>query len=200
MVASIIMQHYGPFLVPDGVDVPEDHMLRGMFFDMTDCAMRQEGVDDSRLSAYVSDMLSRFNHIDCIRPGFETWKGYRKLATLSDMYSEVQRQMDAGEFENAVAVLRHIGDYALFIGGFSSTQSRHMRNVWDRDCVRYRHAGEGSYWRAFTISLLNGDHGSLTDCFEVLSENFGRCPQALGRIGRWSAEPSTWRLQQLETP
>src|SRR5438067_2232346 len=90
-----------------------DHPIRRVFAGLTEHTfMTTLGVADTPLIDYLSEMLSRFLHMDDI---YQLHRDGRPLTEVVDMLMEAQGLPPEGR--TAREVHRHVGDFTLFWTG-----------------------------------------------------------------------------------
>src|SRR5579875_3105800 len=91
-----------------------DHPLRRMFAGLTEHTfMNTLGVADPRLTDYLSEMLSRFIHVDAIYRLYNA-QG-KRLEEVAEMIIEAEAMPPEGRTRREI--YRHIGDFTLFWTG-----------------------------------------------------------------------------------
>ena len=91
-----------------------EHPLRRLFSGLTEQTfMHTFGVADPRLTDYLSELLSRFIHVDALYR-LHNAQG-RRLEEVADMMIEAEALPPEGRTRREVH--RHIGDFTLFWTG-----------------------------------------------------------------------------------
>ena len=157
-----------------------DHPLRRMFAGLTEQTfINTLGVADPRLTDYLSELLSRFIHMDAVYR-LSNVRG-RKLEEVADMMIEAEAMPPAGRTRREV--YRHIGDFTLFWSGVFPEALRRMRSPLRKDeLVDYCERGKRSYYIASTMRERDDDEQS--GVLERLSHDFELCVYGLGEVRR----------------
>jgi len=160
--------------------LPQNHPLRRMFAGVTEHTfMATLGVTDTQLIDYLSDLLSRFLHIDDLYRLRDT--DGRPIVEVVDMLLEVQKLPKEGR--TAREFHRHVGDFTLFWTGiFPETLERRRTPVRKDSFVDYCAQGKRSYFLASTF-----DDEKLRDESRVLrrlSNDFELCAYGLTQVRR----------------
>ena len=125
-----------------------DHPLRRLFAGLTEQTFIQTiGVADPPLTDYLSEMLSRFIHVDAI---------YRLRDSTGKRLEEVAEMMIEAEAlpegRTRREVHRHIGDFTLFWTGVYPERLRRLRDALSKDhFIDYCAQGKRSYYIASTF-------------------------------------------------
>src|SRR4051812_147505 len=107
-----------------------EHPLRRLFAGLTEQTfMHTLGLADPRLTDYLSDMLSRFIHMDALYR-LHNGKG-RRLEEVAEMMIEAEEMPPEGR--TCREVHRHIGDFTLFWTGVFPEALRRLRSVLSKD-------------------------------------------------------------------
>jgi hypothetical protein len=106
------------------------------------------GVADPRLTDYLSELLSRFIHMDSVYR-LSNVRG-RKLEEVADMMIEAEAMPPAGRTRREV--YRHIGDFTLFWTGVYPEALNRLRSILSKDhFIDYCSQGKRSYYIASTF-------------------------------------------------
>lgn len=130
--------------------IPANHPLRRLFAGITEQTfLTVLGVGDPPLVDYLSELLSRFVHVDSIYRVRNA--GGRRLEEVADMVLEAEAMPPEGRTRREVH--RHIGDYTLFWTGLYPEAVRGMRAAPCKDhFVDYCAQGKRSYYIASTFA------------------------------------------------
>lgn len=177
--------------------IPPDHPLRRMFAGLTEHTFLNDlGIGDPCLIDYLSELLSRFIHMDCIHRLRNT-EG-KQLEEVVDMVLEAEALPPEGRTRREVH--RHIGDFALFWTGVYPETLQRLRSALTKDqFVDYCSQGKRSYYIASTF-----DEGPFKDealVLRRLSSEFELCAYGLTQVRKeWErGQPgiSTQTLRRL---
>lgn len=122
---------------------PADHPLRRLFAGITEHAfITSLGVADPPLVDYLSDLLSRFIHVDGV---FRLRDGHgRPIQELTTMAIEAERLPPEGRTRREYH--RHIGDFALYWSGLFPEQVNRLQHRPCKDhLVSFAVLGKRSY-------------------------------------------------------
>jgi hypothetical protein len=163
-----------------------DHPLRRLFAGLTEQTfMHTLGVADPRLTDYLSDMLSRFIHMDALYR-LNSVKG-RKLEEVAEMMIEAEALPAEGRTRREVH--RHIGDFTLFWTGVFPEALKKLRSVLKLDhFIDYCQQGKRSYYIASTFE--DDPYREEAPVLRRLSEEFELCAYGLNQVRR------EWERQQ----
>ena len=163
-----------------------DHPLRRLFAGLTEQTfVTTLGVADPPLTDYLSEMLSRFIHIDAV---YRLRSGAgRRLEEVADMMLEAQALPPEGRTRREVH--RHIGDFALFWTGVYPEALRRLRSLLRKDhFVDYCEQGKRSYYIASTFA--DDEYRAQAPVLRRLSEQFELCAYGLNQVRReWEKQP-----------
>ncbi len=171
---------------------PSDHPLRRMFSGFTEQTfLHQLGVGDPHLVDYLSELLSKFIHMDslCRLPGSRG----KPLEEVADMMLEAQSLPAEGR--TCREVHRHIGDFTLFWTGVYPEALDRLRSAIRKDhFIDYCAQGKRSYYIASTFG--EAPYQEEAPVLRRLSEEFELCAYGLNQVRReWErAQPETARL------
>lgn len=157
-----------------------DHPLRRLFGGLTEQTfVATLGVADPRLTDYLSDLLSRFLHMDWIYR-LRNVAG-RRLEQVADMVIEAEQMPPEGRTRREVH--RHIGDFTLFWTGVYPEALRKLRSQWTKDhFIDYCAQGKRSY---FIASTFEGDpFKEEAPVLRRLSDQFELCAYGLTQVRR----------------
>ncbi len=157
-----------------------EHPLRRLFAGLTEQTfIHTLGLADPRLTDYLSDMLSRFIHMDALYRLHNT-KG-KRLEEVAEMMIEAEEMPAEGRTRREVH--RHIGDFTLFwTGVFPETLSK-LRSVLSKDhFIDYCEQGKRSYYIASTFE--DEPYREEAPVLRRLSEEFELCAYGLGQVRR----------------
>src|ERR1700722_9785075 len=124
------------------------HPLRRLFAGLTEQTFQATlGVADPRLTDYLSELLSRFVHIDAIYRLAGT--SGRRLEEVAEMMIEAEELPAAGRTRREVH--RHIGDFTLFWTGVYPEALNRLRAMTKDQFIDYTVRGKRSYCIASTF-------------------------------------------------
>jgi hypothetical protein len=126
-----------------------DHPLHRLFTGITEQTfMNALGVADPPLTDYLSNLLSRFIHIDSIYR-LRNVSG-RPLAEVAEMMIEAEAMPAEGRTRREVH--RHIGDFTLFWTGVFPESLKKLQSILKKDhFIDYCEQGKRSYYIASTF-------------------------------------------------
>jgi hypothetical protein len=132
------------------------------------------GLNDPDVTAYVARLLCEFSDSDRLY-SFRDEKG-RPIEELTDMLQAADPvHGSAASFDEERALRKHIGDYALFVGGMypeaSGSSRRHRRH--QPSLNELIHAGKESYYIVSQFNLF--EYEQEAPLFGRLSDWFERC-------------------------
>lgn len=127
-----------------------DHPIRRLFAGLTEQTFAATlGLADPPLTDYLSDLLSRFLHMDLIYR-LRSAAG-KRLEEVADMVIEAEQIPPEGRTRREV--YRHIGDYTLFWTGLYPEALRRLRSQLSKDqFIDYCEQGKRSYRIASTFA------------------------------------------------
>jgi hypothetical protein len=164
-----------------------DHPLRRLFAGLTEQTfMATLGVADPPLTDYLSELLSRFIHLDAVyrlrNPGG------RRLEEVAEMLLEAEAMPPEGRTRREV--YRHIGDFTLFWTGLYPEALRRLRSALTKDhFIDYCEQGKRSYYIASTFE--EEPFREEAPVLRRLSEGFELCAYGLTQVRReWERRPS----------
>ena len=164
-----------------------DHPLRLYFNGVTEHTFIADlGVADPPLIDYLSEMLSRFVHIDAI---FRLRSGAgKRLEEVADMLMEVEMMPREGRTSREMH--RHIGDFTLFWTGVYPEVLKRMRSPMVKDhFIDYCEQGKRSYYIASTFE--DEQYREESPVLRRLSERFELCAYGLTQVRReWERKPA----------
>ncbi len=157
-----------------------DHPLRKLFAGLTEQTfIGTLGVADPPLTDYLSEMLSRFIHIDAIFR-LRNSSGAR-LEEVAEMMIEAEAMPPEGRTRREVH--RHIGDFTLFWTGVYPERLNRLRTALCKDhFVDYCAQGKRSYYIASTFE--EGPYREEAPVLRRLSEEFELCAYGLNQVRR----------------
>src|SRR5579883_3256750 len=126
-----------------------EHPLRRLFAALTEQTfLTTLGVADPPLVDYLSELLSRFVHVDSIFR-LRSTQG-KRLEEVADMMIEAEALPPEGRTRREV--YRHIGDFTLFWTGVYPEALNRLRSVLSKDhFIDYCSQGKRSYYVASKI-------------------------------------------------
>ena len=157
-----------------------DHSLRRLFAGLTEQTfMAALGLADPPLTDYLSELLSRFVHIDAIYR-LRDARG-RRLEEVAEMMIEAEAMPPEGRTRREVH--RHIGDFTLFWTGVYPEALKRLRSVMTRDhFIDYCEQGKRSYYIASTFK--DEQYRDEAPVLRRLSEEFELCAYGLNQVRR----------------
>jgi hypothetical protein len=160
------------------IPYPQQHPLRRMFAGLTEQTfLKTLGIGDPDLIDYLSELLSRFIHVDAI---------YRLRNARGGRLEEVvEMVLDAeaipAEGRTRREVHRHIGDFALFWTGVYPEMLQRLRSALTRDhFVDYCAQGKRSYYIASTFE--DEPYRQEAPVLRRLSDEFELCAYGLTQV------------------
>lgn len=156
------------------------HPLRRLFAGLTEQTfMTTLGVADPRLTDYLSELLSRFVHIDAVYR-LANAKG-RRLEEVAEMMIEAEAMPAEGRTRREV--YRHIGDFTLFWTGVYPEALQRLRSALSKDqFVDYCAQGKRSYYIASTFD--DDPYAEEAPVLRRLSQDFELCAYGLNQVRR----------------
>ena len=165
-----------------------EHPLRRLFAGLTEHTfINQLGVADPQLTDYLSNMLSRFIHLDALYR-LHNAVG-RKLEEVAEMMIEAEALPPEGRTRREVH--RHIGDFTLFWTGVYPEALNRLRSVLSKDhFIDYCEQGKRSYYIASTFA--DEPYRDEAPVLRRLSERFEMCAFGLSQLRKeWERKPPT---------
>jgi hypothetical protein len=155
-----------------------DHPLRRLFAGLTEYTFIETlGLGDPPLIDYLSELLSRFIHMDDIFR-LRTAQG-KRLEEVVEMVLEAEALPVEGRTRREFH--RHIGDFTLFWTGVYPEALRHLRSVLSKDhFIDYCQQGKRSYYIASTFE--EEDYRLQAPVLRKLSQEFELCAYGLNRV------------------
>ena len=170
------MWHYNP-----------DHPLRRYFTGVTEQTfMTDLGVADPALIDYLSELLSRFVHVDAI---YKLRSGAgRRLEEVADMLMEAEAVPREGRTSREMH--RHIGDFTLFWTGLYPEVLKRLQSPVNKDhFIDYCEQGKRSYYIASTFE--QEPYKEESPVLRRLSERFELCAFGLTKVRHeWERKPA----------
>jgi hypothetical protein len=157
-----------------------DHPLRRLFAGLTEQTFIQTiGVADPPLTDYLSELLSRFIHIDAI---FRLRDGTgKRLEEVAEMMIEAEALPPQGRTRREVH--RHIGDFTLFWTGVYPERLNRLRSAMSKDhFIDYCEQGKRSYFIASTFE--DDPYREEAPVLRRLSAEFELCAYGLNQVRR----------------
>src|SRR5215831_14010853 len=157
-----------------------DHPLRRMFAGLTEQTfMATLGVADPPLTDYLSELLSRFIHLDAVYRLRNS--GGRRLEEVAEMLLEAEAMPPEGRTRREV--YRHIGDFTLFWTGLYPEALRRLRSALTKDhFIDYCEQGKRSYYIASTFE--DEPYREVAPVLRRLSTQFELCAYGLNQVRR----------------
>ena len=158
---------------------PPEHPLCRLFAGLTEQTFLQTfGVADPHLTDYLSQMLSRFLHLDAVYRLRDATG--RRLEEVVGMILEAEKLPPEGRTRREVH--RHIGDFTLFWTGVYPEALHRLRSALSRDhFIDYCEQGKRSYWIASTFEDEEEDRKEAP-VLRRLSEEFELCAYGLNQV------------------
>jgi hypothetical protein len=155
-----------------------DHPLRRLFAGLTEYTFIETlGLGDPPLIDYLSELLSRFIHMDDIFR-LRTDRS-KRLEEVVEMVLEAEALPVEGRTRREFH--RHIGDFTLFWTGVYPEALRHLRSVLSKDhFIDYCQQGKRSYYIASTFE--EEDYRVQAPVLRKLSQEFELCAYGLTRV------------------
>jgi hypothetical protein len=157
---------------------PADHPLRRLFAGITEHAFISTlGVADPPLVDYVSDLLSRFVHVDAVFRLRDATG--RPLSELAEMAMEAEKLPPEGRTRREYH--RHIGDFALYWSGLFPEEVNRFQYRPSKDhLVSFAVLGKRSYRLAADCDR----HHSPADAqvLRRLGDEFELCAVGLNEV------------------
>jgi len=161
-------------------EISENHPLRLLFRGLTERnLMGKVGLADIEVVRYVSDLLTRFAHVDNLYKIRDS-RG-KRLEDVGEMLLESNPILSSSSLNREREVRRHIGDYTLFFTGMFPESLRRLSSSIRLDYfVDYMKAGKESYR---IVSEFNyGEYRESAYLFRRLSEYFDYCAIGLNFV------------------
>jgi hypothetical protein len=163
-----------------------DHPLRRYFTGVTEQTfMTDLGVADPALIDYLSELLSRFVHVDAI---YKLRSGAgRRLEEVAEMLMEAEAVPREGRTSREMH--RHIGDFTLFwTGVYPEVLKRLQSPVCKDHFIDYCEQGKRSYYIASTFA--DEPYAEESPVLRRLSERFELCAFGLTKVRHeWERKP-----------
>jgi hypothetical protein len=165
-----------------------DHPLRRLFAGLTEQTFISTlGLADPRLIDYLSELLSRFIHIDALYR-LRDARG-RRLEEVAEMMIEAEAMPAEGRTRREVH--RHIGDFTLFWTGVYPEALNRLRSILSKDhFINYCEQGKRSYYIASTFA--DEPYREQAPVLRRLSQEFELFAYGLNQVRR------EWERKGLE--
>ena len=156
---------------------PPDHPLRRLFSGITEHAfMTTLGMADAPLVDYVSELLTRFVHINAVHR--LAGRDGRPLTEVAEMVMAAEEIPPEGRTRREYH--RHIGDFALFWTGlYPEMVARHTRAARDA-MIDYTLVGKRSYLIASSFEA--DPYREEAAVLKRLGSEFELCAVGLNRV------------------
>ena len=165
------------------------HPLRRLFAGLTEQTFQSTlGVADPRLTDYLSELLSRFVHIDAVYRLAGT--NGRRLEDVAGMMIEAEELPPEGRTRREVH--RHIGDFTLFWTGVYPEALDRLRALTKDRFIDYTARGKRSYYIASTFE--DDPYAEEAPVLRRLSREFELCAYGLNQVRR------EWERNRLVGP
>ena len=160
-------------------DPPAEHPLRRLFAGLAEHAFFSRlGVADPPLIDYLSELLSRFIHLDAV---FKLRNAAGK--TLEEVAAMLIEAEALPEGRTRREVYRHIGDFTLFWTGVYPERLNRLRSALSKDhFIDYCEQGKRSYFIASTFA--DDPYREEAPVLRRLSEEFELCAYGLNQVRR----------------
>jgi hypothetical protein len=157
-----------------------EHPLRRLFAALTEQTfLTALGVADPPLVDYLSELLSRFVHVDGIFR-LRSTQG-KRLEEVADMMIEAEALPPEGRTRREV--YRHIGDFTLFWTGVYPEALARLRSILSRDhFIDYCEQGKRSYYLASTYE--DDPYREEAPVLRRLSAEYELCAYGLNQVRR----------------
>ena len=156
---------------------PPDHPLRRLFSGITEHAfMTTLGVTDAPLVDYVSELLTRFVHINAVHR--LAGRDGRPLTEVAEMVMEAEDIPPEGRTKREYH--RHIGDFALFWTGLYPEMVRRQSGLSRDSLISYTLVGQRSYLIAG--SYEDDPYREEAAVLKRLGSEFELCAVGLNRV------------------
>jgi hypothetical protein len=157
-----------------------DHPLRRLFAGLTEQTFLSAlGVADPPLTDYLSELLTRFVHMDALYKLRDT-RG-KRLEEVAEMMIEAEALPAEGRTRREVH--RHIGDYTLFWTGVYPEGLHKLRSALSKDSfIDYCEQGKRSYYIASTFEA--DAYREEVPVLRRLSTEFELCAYGLSQVRR----------------
>ena len=161
-------------------EISESHPLRLLFKNLTERnLMGRLGIADIEMVRYVSDLLTRFAHVDNLYRIRDS-KG-KRLEDVGEMLLESNPVLSNSSLDRELQIRRHIGDYTMFFAGMFPESLRRMSSSIRLDYfVDYMKAGKESY--RIVSEFDYGEYRESAYLFRRLAENFDYCVVGLNFV------------------
>ena len=157
--------------------VSRDHKLYRLFTEMVGDSLSNRGAACPEVESYLTDLLVRFIHTDCV---YAIKREGKPLRSVIEMVAEGDVRLNADSFEREREVHRHIGDYIMFWSGVHPDYLSRMRLAGlDLRCD-YTEQGMQSYHLVSTFE--HPPFGEEAPTFRRLSEGFAEYASALAQV------------------
>ena len=160
--------------------IPANHPLRRLFSGLIEQTFVADlGIGDPKLTDYVSDLLTRFVHVD----GIWRLRGAtgRRLEEVAEMLTEADAE--GRTVDSTREMHRHIGDFTLFWSGTYPEALRDLRAPLAKDhLIDYPQQGKRSYWIASQFD--DEPYRDESPVLRRLSKQFDACAFGLSRVRR----------------
>ena len=163
--------------------VSQHHPLRRLFGALTERSFTESlGWPDFNVTAYLSNLLVEFSHIDHLRH-IKSQHG-QPVETVVELLYESELATDSPDPDRERNIHRHIGDLTLFIAGLFPEYLRYLKTgglIYHKDhFVDYVKAGKRSY--RIVAAFQHGERQDPSVLYQKLSSNFELCVTGLGLV------------------
>ena len=157
---------------------PPEHPLRRLFAGLTEQTFLSTlGLADPPLTDYLSELLSRFIHVDAVHRLRDA--AGRRLEEVAEMMIEAEAMPPEGRTRREVH--RHIGDFTLFWTGVYPESLKRLRSVMSKDhFIDYCEQGKRSYYIASTFEAA--PYRTEAPVLRRLSDEFELCAYGLTQV------------------
>ena len=162
--------------------IGHSHPLRQLFEELVRRRfIRDVQLCDSRLAAYISELLVDFTHVDSLYR-IRNARGQR-LEDVGEMLIESNPLLEASSFDREREVRKHIGDYTLFMTGLfpeNVSAPRRIRGLRLDAFVDFIKAGKESY--RIVSSFDQFEYEGEAPLFRQLADRFELCVFGLNLV------------------
>jgi hypothetical protein len=161
-------------------EISENHPLRLLFRGLTQRNLIGKlGVADIEVVRYVSDLLTRFVHVDNLYT-IRDAKG-KRLEDVGEMLLESSPIVSSASLNREREIRKHIGDYTMFFTGMFPESLRRLSSSVRLDYfVDYMKAGKESY--RIVSEYDYGEYRESAQFFRRLSDYFDYCVVGLNFV------------------
>ena len=161
-------------------EISENHPLRLLFRGLTQRNLIGKlGVADIEVVRYVSDLLTRFVHVDNLYK-IRDARG-KRLEDVGEMLLDSSPSVGNASLNREREIRKHIGDYTMFFTGMFPESLRRLSSSVRLDYfVDYMRAGKESY--RIVSEYDYGEYRESAQFFRRLSDYFDYCVVGLNFV------------------